>query len=72
MNGTEVKRQVGYNFNLLEQHMDDVVQYHRSGSSYIGDSGIVWERFYDSFDRWAKDGQADRDGMKMRQDDQAD
>ena len=52
--------------------MEDAMQYHRSQAAYHGDSGHVWERFYDSFDRWAKDGQADRDAMKMRQDDTTD
>ena len=49
--------------------MENVIDYHRSRASYFGDSGQTWERFYDSFDRWAKDGQADRDAMKMKPDD---
>ena len=66
LNGTEIKRQVGFNFNLMEDHLNSTMDFHYKDASYFGDSGQQWERFYDSFDRWAKDGQADRDAMRMQ------
>ena len=65
LNGAEVKRQVGFNFNLAEDLLDQVKDFHQNTASYHGDSGNQWERFYDSFDRWQKDGEYDRDAMRM-------
>ena len=65
LNGQEIKRQIGFNFNLVEDHLDSISQFHYSEANYIGESGNQWERFYDSFDRWQKDGEYDRDAMRM-------
>ena len=56
LNGTEIKRQVGFNFNLVESQLEQITDFHYSKADYYGDSGKAWERFYDSFDRWAKEG----------------
>ena len=72
LNGTEIKRQVGYNFGLVENQLNQCMDFHYKDASYFGDSGEQWERFYDSFDRWAKDGEADRDAMRMMVDHQVD
>ena len=72
LNGMEVRRQIGFNFSLMDDHLEDVLTFHKSDNAYFGDSGKQWERFYDSFDRWSKDGQADRDALKMKLDDQVD
>ena len=56
LNGKEVKRQVGYNFNLMDNHCEEILEFHLNKNDYYGDSGKTWERFYDSFDRWARDG----------------
>ena len=72
LNGQEIKRQIGFNFNLVENHIDSVMEYHYKDANYYGDSGEMWERFYDSFDRFEKDGHADRDSMRMMLDSQAD
>ena len=72
LNGKEVKRQVGWNFNLVEDHLEETKDFHLNRAEYFGDSGNTWERFYDDFDRWAKYGQIDRDAMIMRPEEQAD
>ena len=56
LNGTEIKRQVGFNFNLVESQLENITDFHYTKANYHGDSRKTWERFYDSFDRWAKDG----------------
>ena len=48
------------------------MEFHYRDAKYFGDSGNQWERFYDAFDRWEKDGHADRDAMRMLVDSQAD
>ncbi len=48
------------------------MDYHHRDANYYGDSGNQWERFYDAFDRFEKDGHADRDAMRMLVDSQAD
>ena len=72
LNGLEVKRQIGFNFNLVKEQCDSVIEYHTNENDYYGDTGNQWERFYDSFDRWQKDGEYDRDAMRMLVDSQAD
>ena len=72
LNGAEMKRQIGFNFNLAEDILEQVKDFHQNSASYHGDSGNTWERFYDNFDRWQKDGEYDRDAMRMKIDSQAD
>ena len=72
LNGAEIKRQIGYNFNLIESQLEQVQDFHLNTAEYHGDSGNTWERFYDNFDRWQKDGEYDRDSMRMMVDSQAD
>ena len=64
LNGAEIKRQIGYNFNLVERQLEEVQQFH-SKAEYHGDSGNQWERFYDTFDRFQKDGEYDRDALRL-------
>ena len=56
LNGREVRRQVGFNFALMDQHCTDVIDYHCNEANYQGDSGNQWERFYDAFDRFEMEG----------------
>ena len=72
LNGSEVKRQIGFNFNLVDSQLEEVRDFHMRSNNYMGDTGNQWERFYDSFDRWQKDGEYDRDAMRMMVDSQAD
>jgi len=71
LNGMEMKRQIGFNFNLLEQHMEDIKELHND-TSYYGNTGEHWERFYDSFDRWVINGHSDRDAMQVKVEDESD
>ena len=40
----------------MDQHCKDVIEYHTMEANYAGDSGELWERFYDSFDRFEMEG----------------
>ena len=66
LNGAEIKRQIGFNFNLMETHLADVVDFHLNKADYHGSSGEQWERFYDAFDRFQKDGEMDRDATRVQ------
>ena len=68
LNGAEIKRQTGFNFNLLESQLEEIADFHLNKANYLGDSGKQWERFYDAFDRFQKDGEYDRDAMRMMTD----
>ena len=73
INGGEVKRQIGYNFDLIESLCEKVVQAHSTNEfGYAGDTGATWERFYDHFDKWARYGENDRDAFRARYDSQVD
>uniref|UniRef100_A0A7S3CTI2 Thioredoxin domain-containing protein n=1 Tax=Strombidium rassoulzadegani TaxID=1082188 RepID=A0A7S3CTI2_9SPIT len=65
LNGAEIQRQVGFNFNLVESHLRDIEKFHYQDANYFGDSGNQWERFYDQFDRFEKHGQDDRDAFRI-------
>ena len=65
VNGAEIRRQVGFNFDLFENLLEETQEFHYQKANYIGDTGNQWERFYDAFDRFEKDGHADRDAMRM-------
>ena len=43
--------------------MEKTVDFHYNKAKYFGDSGETFERFYDSFDRFRKDGEYDKDGF---------
>jgi hypothetical protein len=63
---------VGFNFNLMQDHIDEITNFHHRDARYIGDSGNTWERFYDDFDRFEQHGNYDRDAMRMQLTSQAD
>ena len=63
LNGAEIKRQIGFNFDLVENQLEQITDFHYNKAGYIGSSGDQWERFYDSFDRWAQSGEYDRDAL---------
>jgi thiol-disulfide isomerase/thioredoxin len=65
LNGGELKRMVGYNFNKLHDLLDQATELHRKDFNYIGDSGNTWERFYDKFDNWARNGEHDKDAFRL-------
>ena len=39
LNGMEVKRQTGFNFNLLADHMDSIQTLHMKDADYYGSTG---------------------------------
>ena len=73
VNGGEVKRQIGYNFELIEGLCEQTVKAHNDNEfGYLGNTGNTWERFYDSYDQWARYGENDRDSFRARYDSLAD
>ena len=56
----------------MEAQLEEISEFHLNKADYYGDSGLQWERFYDSFDRFQKDGEYDRDAMRVHVDSQAD
>ena len=66
VNGAQVARVIGYNFEKIEKTAKRAVECHRRGDfNYIGDSGKQWERFYDEFDRWSRYGEHDKDAFRI-------
>lgn len=72
LNGAEARRQVGFNFDLMHDHCQEVVDFHFKNAEYLGSTGETWERFYDDFDRFDQHGNYDRDAMRMQHTSQAD
>lgn len=68
VNGGEIHRQVGYNFNLIDDLCQKTIQHHRTEFAYVGSTSKQWERFYDFYDKWAKHGESDRDVMRVQND----
>ena len=69
INGQEVTRQIGYNFEMIESTAHRVVRQQTTNEfGYFGTSGETWERFYDDFDRWSRYGEADRDSFRGKMD----
>ena len=68
VNGSEIQRIVGYNFEKIGAALDKVQSLHQTELTYFGNSKDSWERFYDSFDRWAKYGEYDRDSWRTQYD----
>ena len=65
VNGGEVARVIGYNFEKLDAVCGKVVKATLNNEfGAIGDSLKSWERFYDEFDRWSRYGENDRDSFR--------
>ena len=56
MNGGELRRVIGFNFERLHACLEEASDLHLRDFDYIGDSREAWERFYDQFDRWRRSG----------------
>ena len=67
LNGGELRRVVGYNFVKLHQHLTETSDLHYRDFTYWGNdaSKNTWERFYDNFDRFSRQGEHDKDATKM-------
>jgi hypothetical protein len=76
LNGSEMKRQIGFNFDLVSQHIKRVSDLHYKEFKYEGLSrdttGDAHSRFYDNFDMDANTNEYERDTFKMRYDSQMD
>ena len=67
INGAEVARMIGYNFDKIDSTAKRVVEAHtRNDFGYYGQSGSQWERFYDEFDRWSRYGELDKDSFRAK------
>ena len=65
VNGGELKRIIGYNFNKIQAHLEEASNLHYRDFEYYGDSAKTWERFYDNFDRFSRTGEYDKDAMRL-------
>ena len=66
INGGEIKRMGGFNFEKIGSTLQQVQQMHASNSfGYYGDSKNSWERFYDEYDKFARYGE-ERDAFKSQ------
>ena len=73
INGGEVERVIGYNFEKLSDVAERVTRAHTSDEfGYHDGTSGQWERFYDEFDRWARYGEYDRDSFRSYLDYQSD
>ena len=73
INGGEVARVIGYNFEKIEKTARHVVEAHTKNEfGYYGSSGQTWERFYDAFDKWSRYGENDRDSFRAKLESNAD
>ena len=65
LNGAELKRVVGFNFDSLHAALDQATKLHQNDFMYWGDTKDTWERFYDNFDRFARTGEYDKDAFRL-------
>ena len=66
VNGGEIYRQIGYNFDKLTKNFDSIQDSFMRKETFFGNSKHTWERFYDEFDRWSKVGEHDRDAFRIK------
>jgi hypothetical protein len=67
LNGAKLRRVIGYNFERLGEFLEHTTELHERDFEYWGDSKDAWERFYDGFDRWAREGEHDQDATRAWQ-----
>ena len=69
INGGEIGRVIGYNFEKINSMAKRVVEAHNKNEfGYYGNSGSQWERFYDEFDRWSRYAEKDKDSFRAHLD----
>ena len=66
VNGGEIYRQVGYNFDKLTTNFDKIQDAFMRKEVFFGTSKHTWERFYDEYDRWSKVGELERDSFRAK------
>ena len=65
LNGGELRRVIGYNFDRLHGFLEQAVELHTKDYEYIGNTKDTWERFYDNFDRFSRSGEYDKDAFRL-------
>ena len=67
LNGGELRRCVGFNFERLHGFLNEASELHYRDFQYFGNDDVknAWERFYDNFDRFSRNGEYDRDSFRM-------
>ena len=67
INGGELRRVVGFNFERLHSFLDEATNLHYRDFEYWGtdESKNAWERFYDNYDRFSRTGDYDRDAFRI-------
>ncbi len=67
LNGGELKRMVGFNFEKLHRLLGEASDLHYRDFQYFGSDAAKnqWERFYDNYDRFSRNGDYDRDATRM-------
>ena len=67
LNGGELRRCVGFNFERLHGYLNEASELHYRDFQYFGNDDVknAWERFYDNFDRFSRNGEYDRDSFRM-------
>ena len=67
LNGGELRRVVGFNFEKLHGFLNEASDLHYRDFQYWGGDNTKnsWERFYDNFDRFSRQGEYDKDATKM-------
>ncbi len=65
LNGAELERIVGFNFEHIHHKLDETIRLHRQGFDYFGDGGNFWEKYTDILDVNRRDLEQDRDNMKI-------
>ena len=67
LNGGELRRMVGFNFNRLHGFLNEASDLHYRDFQYFGSEAAKtqWERFYDSYDRFSRSGDYDKDATRI-------
>ena len=67
LNGGELRRTIGFNFERLHAQLEEASNLHYRDFNYFGSEAAKnqWERFYDSYDRFSRNGDYDRDATRM-------
>lgn len=56
----------------MHANLEEASDLHLRDFDYIGNSRESWERFYDEYDRWSRNGLSDKDPLRVYWDSQND
>ena len=60
-----MRRMVGFNFERLHGFLEETTVLHQRDFEYFGNTKNTWERFYDNFDRFSRNGTYDKDAFRL-------